>query len=87
MTDPASGSRPVSAPSRAGSLERAVVTRFSDSEGLGDVTTPDGETLPFHCIDIADGTRSIDEGTGVLFLRRIGHLGADCATEVTPATR
>lgn len=73
------------ASTQPGSLERGVVTRFSDPEGLGDLTTANGETLAFHCVDIADGTRTIDEGTHVLFIRRIGHLGADCATEVAAA--
>lgn len=46
---------------------RGVVTAFDDHVGLGTVTGPDGAEYLFHCIEIADGSRSIDVGTEVDF--------------------
>jgi len=43
------------------------VTEFDDAVGLGVVTGEDGETYPFHCTAIADGTRTIAVGTNVTF--------------------
>ncbi|MGI8662720.1 MAG: cold shock domain-containing protein [Acidimicrobiales bacterium] len=43
------------------------VTGFDDAAGLGVVTTEDEVDYPFHCTQIADGTRSIAVGTAVSF--------------------
>ena len=43
------------------------VVAFDDAAGLGDVERDDGVRYPFHCIEIADGTRSIALGTAVTF--------------------
>jgi cold shock CspA family protein len=56
-----------------GSL-RGTVTAFDDEVGLGEITAADGAVHPFHCIEIADGTRTIDVGTDVEF-RLIPKLG------------
>ncbi|MBM3718757.1 MAG: hypothetical protein FJW53_07290 [Actinobacteria bacterium] len=45
-------------------LEGSVVS-FDDPTGLGTVLLDDGSRVPFHCVSIADGTRSIDAGTRV----------------------
>ena len=44
-----------------------VVAAFDEHSGLGVVTTHDGAEHPFHCIEIADGSRSIDIGAEVSF--------------------
>ncbi len=54
---------------------RGTVTEFDDPRGLGVVTSEDGTTYPFHCTQIADGTRTIDVGAAVTFTVRPGHLG------------
>jgi len=51
------------------------VTEFDDARGLGTVTAADGTTYPFHCTQIADGTRTIEVGTAVTFDVRPGHQG------------
>ena len=43
------------------------VVAFDDAVGLGEIERADGTRLPFHCIEIADGTRSIAVGTAVTF--------------------
>jgi cold shock CspA family protein len=44
-----------------------TVKSFDEASGLGVVCTSTGESVPFHCISIADGTRTISEGASVLF--------------------
>jgi cold shock CspA family protein len=43
------------------------VTAFDETRGLGEVTDDDGAVFTFHCVEIADGTRSIGVGTPVRF--------------------
>jgi cold shock protein len=64
---------------------RGVVTEFDEARGLGVVVTDDGEALGFHCLAIADGSRTIAVGTRVDASRRAGRLGRDEADSVTPA--
>ncbi len=45
---------------------RATVTSFDDPRGIGSVTTDDGRVLPFHCTAVADGSRTVAEGTVVI---------------------
>jgi cold shock CspA family protein len=49
-----------------------VVEAFDDAVGLGVVCAADGRRLPFHCIGIADGSRTIAVGTPVRFDLRAG---------------
>jgi cold shock CspA family protein len=42
-----------------------VVEQFDAAVGLGIIRTATGEAVPFHCIEIADGTRTIDVGAAV----------------------
>ena len=51
-----------------------VVAEFDEHVGLGVVRTEEGE-YPFHCTQIADGTRTIEVGAPVRFDVIAGHLG------------
>ena len=43
------------------------VSDFDEHVGLGHVTTEAGTAHLFHCVEIADGTRTIDVGADVEF--------------------
>jgi CspA family cold shock protein len=43
------------------------VVAFDAAVGLGEVQRDDGVRFPFHCIEIADGSRDIATGTPVTF--------------------
>ena len=60
------------------------VVEFDRSVGLGEIATADGSRYPFHCIEIADGTRDIEVGTAVTF-ELLGKLGRYEAARVTSA--
>ncbi len=61
---------------------RGTVESFDEVRGLGVVRSDDGHSLGFHCVDIADGTRSIDVGARVRAVRSVGRLGHDEVTFV-----
>ena len=67
-------------------MERAAgtVTEFDDHRGIGTVTTESGQALLFHCTAIADGTRTIEEGTAVEVEVAPGLPGRWEAVLVTP---
>jgi CspA family cold shock protein len=48
-------------------VERGRVTDFDEHRGLGIVTSDSGRTYMFHCIELADGSRTIDIGAEVEF--------------------
>ena len=50
-----------------GARRRGTVTAFDESAGLGTISSDEGVDHPFHCIEIADGSRSIDVGVQVSF--------------------
>lgn len=53
---------------RASDTRRPGTVRDFDPErGLGCIETESGERFDFHCIEIADGSRTIEVGTGVEF--------------------
>jgi cold shock CspA family protein len=54
------------------------VSHFDDHSGLGEIAADDGTRPRFHCIAIADGTRTIEAGQRVAFTShiRFGHLEA-----------
>jgi cold shock CspA family protein len=60
-----------------------AVTEFDDPRGLGVVRSDDGETFPFHCTAIADGSRTVEVGTRVVFTVAPGHRGRYEARSVT----
>jgi cold shock CspA family protein len=62
---------------------RGVVTAFDADTGLGVVTGPTGAEYPFHCIEIADGSRTIEVGTEITF-RLIPKLGRWEAAALAP---
>jgi cold shock CspA family protein len=62
-----------------------VVAAFDDHRGDGSVAVDDGSTLPFHCTQIADGSRTIAAGTAVRFVVRPGRLGRWEAAGIRPA--
>ncbi|HWE55370.1 MAG TPA: cold shock domain-containing protein [Acidimicrobiales bacterium] len=51
-----------------------VVSSFDEQVGLGVVSAPAGE-YPFHCTQIADGSRTIRPGQAVEFEVLPGRLG------------
>jgi cold shock CspA family protein len=62
------------------------VTTFDEARGVGEITADDGKVYPFHCTQIADGTRTIEVGTTVSFEVTPGHLGHWEATAITDAS-
>jgi cold shock CspA family protein len=61
-----------------GAGRRGSVTAFDEAAGLGTIAAADGTDHPFHCIEIADGSRSIEVGTEVSFdlLAKLGRWEA-----------
>lgn len=57
-----------------GEAEGRVVA-YDSHAGRGEVETADGRRYPFHCAEIADGSREIDEGAAVTFEVAPGLLG------------
>jgi CspA family cold shock protein len=54
---------------------RGVVETFDEEVGLGTVARTDGVRYPFHCTQIADGSRTINTGVTVEFDVKAGHRG------------
>lgn len=48
-------------------VHEGKVVAFDAAVGLGEVQRVDGVRFPFHCIEIADGTRTIALDTPVTF--------------------
>ncbi|HEV7886236.1 MAG TPA: hypothetical protein VGO92_01670 [Acidimicrobiales bacterium] len=61
------------------------VVQFDEAVGLGEVEADDGRRYPFHCVQIADGTRTIGVDAAVAFDIAPGPLGRYQATHLTPA--
>jgi CspA family cold shock protein len=61
-----------------GTGRRGVVTGFDGVVGLGVISDADGDRYPFHCIEIADGSRSVEIGAEVSFdvLAKLGRWEA-----------
>ena len=55
-----------------------IVTAFDGEAGLGVITGADGTEHPFHCVEIADGSRTIDVAAPVRFrlLYKLGRVEA-----------
>jgi CspA family cold shock protein len=62
------------------------VVEFDEGKGYGNVRADDGHEYFFHCTQIADGSRTIAEGTEVTFDITPGHLGRWEATQITPTS-
>jgi cold shock CspA family protein len=67
---------------RSSQVGVGTVTAFDAAAGLGEVTGKDGRRYPFHCVEIADGTRAIDVDTRVEFvvIAKLGAYEAGCLT-------
>jgi cold shock CspA family protein len=61
-----------------------VVEAFDAYRGVGVLRARGGERLFFHCVEIADASRTIDPGTAVRARRVAGQRGEDEARMVTP---
>jgi cold shock CspA family protein len=59
------------------------VETFDKEVGLGEVRSKDGRQFPFHCTQIADGTRDITIGAKVAFRVAAGHRGTWEARSLT----
>jgi cold shock CspA family protein len=61
-----------------GVRRRGTVVSFDESVGLGTIVDPVGTEFLFHCIEIADGSRSIAVGSEVDFelLAKLGRWEA-----------
>jgi cold shock CspA family protein len=62
-------------------LEGSVV-EFDEARGLGTVAAGE-QRYPFHCTQLADGTRTVEVGVTVAFEVAPGHLGTWEATQIT----
>ena len=60
------------------------VARFDVEVGLGTLRGDDGRDYPFHCTQIADGSRTVDEGVRVSFAVVAGHGGRWEAMAIRP---
>ena len=60
-----------------------TVVEFDAERGLGRIAADDGRSFPFHCTQIADGTRSIAVGAAVRF-DVLAKLGRYEATAISP---
>ena len=61
------------------------VVQFDAFVGLGTIDSDGGESYPFHCVSIADGSRDIAVGTAVTFTVAF-HVARDEAMDIRPAT-
>jgi CspA family cold shock protein len=61
------GGEPEREPAGPSDRLRGRVSEFDEHEGLGTVVANDGRPYRFHCIEIADGSRSIPVGADVSF--------------------
>ncbi len=61
-----------------------TVSTFDEAAGLGEVVVTDGASYPFHCTQIADGTRTIRPGTPVAFEVAPGRGGRWEAAGIEP---
>lgn len=66
-------------------MPRGTVTSFDDYVGLGEVRTAAGDRFLFHCVEIADGSRTIDVGAEVEFDLRV-KFGAEEASQLRPVS-
>ena len=65
------------------SRNSGTVSSFDERRGLGEITDDAGQVWPFHCAEIADGSRHIDVGQRVSYVTKF-HVAREEAFEVTP---
>ncbi|MEY4995459.1 MAG: Cold-shock DNA-binding domain [Actinomycetota bacterium] len=66
------------------STQFGVVNSFDDRRGLGEITDESGNVWPFHCAEIADGSRHVNIGQRVSFVVKF-HVTRDEAFGISPA--
>jgi cold shock CspA family protein len=59
------------------------IESFDDRRGQGVLSSDEGERFYFHCVEIANGTRHIEQGARALARRGVGHVGRDEVFEIT----
>lgn len=59
-----------------------VISSFDEVRGDGWFQSSSGEAFYFHCVTIADGSRTIPEGVRASARRCVGHLGVDEVCDV-----
>ena len=59
-----------------------VIESFDERRGDGLFRADDGRGYYFHCVAIADGTRTIAVGARAQGVRRVGRLGHDEVSDV-----
>jgi hypothetical protein len=59
-----------------------VVQSFDDRRGDGALRDDDGRLYYFHCVSIADGSRTIGVGVRARARRAVGRLGHDEVVDV-----
>lgn len=59
-----------------------VIEEFDERRGYGFLVAGGGGRFFFHCVDIADGSRSIRNGFTATGERSVGRLGRDEAINV-----
>lgn len=64
--------------------KQGKVAEFDVTVGLGTVRSDDGQSYPFHCTQIADGSREVEVGARVEFHVVPGHLGRWEAAAIRP---
>jgi hypothetical protein len=72
---PRSSALPVGVVAIADARRTGHVVAFDERRGVGIVATTVGERLPFHCVALRDGTRTVAIGTPVRCLVAAGVLG------------
>lgn len=70
---------------RGGVTGTGRVVDFDEAVGLGTVEGEDGRRWPFHCTQIADGSRRIDAGARVRFVVGAARRGTWEASAVEPS--
>lgn len=64
-------------------MPTGTVTQFDEYVGLGEIASDDGTPYLFHCVEIADGSRTIDVGAEVEF-GLMTKFGREEASQVRP---
>lgn len=65
-------------------VRRGQVIEFDDPRGLGTVLSDEGVTYPFHCANIADGSRHVEVGARLVWRVVPGRLGRWEAADLRP---
>jgi hypothetical protein len=61
---------------------RGVIESFDYARGDGWFVAESGRRFYFHCVTIADGSRTIPVGAAAIATPHVGHLGVDEVTAV-----